>query len=298
MKTTLTLLLLTILIAEATAQNCTPDFNYTIGSNNVVTFNDGTSFNCSPNSTVYYTFDFDDASSGNLNFGNIFGGLTHFFKSPGVYDVCYWANSGNGEQNCICHDSICHQVTITNTGSNCEANYCYTATDLGGYMEVAFSNLSVADDSIVDVYWDYGDGIQSIEYERIHTYFTVPSNADFLCNLYIQTANGCQSVALDTIKLGTHCTSISTEAIETELSSAEIEIFPTLISSTATISINQVEENMSFQLIDLLGRSVAQIPLTSTKTQFERNEAMIAGTYVYRVLMGYNTIKTGKLILE
>lgn len=296
MKNFYPLLLLVLLTSPTFSQNCTADFTYTIGNNNVVTFNNTTSFNCSPNSSVYYGFNFDDTASGNFNFGNIFGGSTHFFKSPGVYDVCYYANSSTGEQNCICHDSICQQITITSTGSNCQANYCYNAIDAGGYMSVSFSNFSTADDSIVDVYWDYGDGIQSIEYNPDHIYFTLPSSVDFICNLYIETANGCQSVVTDTIKLGNHCTqSVTSVSI---VDAPSIKVFPTVISSQFTIQVSEIKENMSFQLFDILGRPVTQVALNSTQTEIKRHNTMASGNYIYRILSGDAVVKTGKLVLE
>jgi len=109
---------------------------------------------------------------------------------------------------CTCTDTMCVPIVISDTGSNCQASFCYTASiDTSGMMYAVFYNTSTADDAITGVYWDYNDGLEDTTYTEVEHYWIVPV-PNQLTKLYIQTANGCQSYFVDTIIIGNSCDSV------------------------------------------------------------------------------------------
>ncbi|MBW8051558.1 MAG: T9SS type A sorting domain-containing protein, partial [Cytophagales bacterium] len=194
-------------------------------------------------------------------------------------------------------DTICKQITITDTGSNCQADYCYTATDTSGTLEVTFYNISTSDDSITNVYWDFNDGTQSIQYTDVQHIFPTPG-PNHITYLYIQTASGCQSVYVDTIQVGTNCDSVPTGTTNSQYESKDltIKIHPTIIHSTATVKTNLTERQIEIRIYDLTGRQVRLIELNNNRT-FDRNQ-LKQGIYIYKVTVDNKIIQTGKLIYD
>ena len=193
---------LIIISSDQFFAQCPVDFNYTVDSNNYITITDTVNGNfgfCG----CCITFNYGDSASGVLNNSPIFG-LNHFYQYPGTYTVCQIPGF------CSCPnpaDTICKQITITDTGSYCQASYCYTATDTSGFLDVTFYNVSTSDDSITNVYWDFNDGSLSIQYTDVQHIFTTPV-PNQITYLYIQTLSGCQSVFIDTIQVGSNCDTV------------------------------------------------------------------------------------------
>ena len=286
-------------ICQLSGQVCSVDFVYMIGTNNYTSFNDTlTTSSCSSWSGCCLSFDYGDSTSGNLNSSgwNPFG-WNHFYKYPGVYNACITMAYTDGG-GCTCIDSTCKPITIADTGSTCQADYCYTAIiDTNGLLRVDFINTSTSDDSITNVYWDFNDGFQSTNYHYLDYYFVIPV-PDQLTYLYIQTASGCQSFIVDTIVVGTTCdsvTGINEQVIERI--AFYLSVYPTIIESTAIIEVNEAEKSAIFYLHDLYGRNLRRIVLNQCKTALDPR-ALASGLYLYTVIVDGLNVKTGKLLIQ
>ncbi len=298
MKKTFLLGLLIGIVNIAFTQPCNVDFNFTVNSNNFVTFTNNSSSPCQSPPIGWGLFlDYGDTISGEFNtWGgeyNTWGFDGHFYKYPGVYSVCgiAWMNDGI----CVCEDSVCHQITISDTGSYCQASYCYNATvDTSGYLHVEFYNTSQSYDSITNVFWVFNDGTESQNFNTEHNFF-YPVTYDQLTYLYIQTQNGCQSVIVDTLTLGLHCDSVI--GVKEIVSKTLVNVYPTIVQSKVTIETSNFSENMVFELFNLEGKKLRSVKINSKKIYFEKNN-LESGVYVYKVFNEYSVFKTGRLIFQ
>lgn len=162
-------------------------------------------------------------------------------------------------------------------------------------MGVLFENTSTAADSITDVYWDFYDGVMSIQYTNVpHTYaIPVPNQITYL---FIQTASGCQSVFVDTIQTGTNCDTLTGITTPSNNSNAILKINPTIIHSIATVKTNLKGEQITIDIYDLTGKHIQQIELNHERT-FDRNQ-LKQGIYIYKATIDKKIITTGKLICD
>lgn len=293
MKYVTILCLMTLFVSKSFGQLCTAEFNYTIGNNNVVSFSDSSTNNCQSFGPVCcYSFSFGDTASGALNTFSPFGG--HFYEYPGTYYPCEFLSYQS--PSCSCSDSVCHPINITDTGSFCQANYCYTAVDSMGMLFVTLINISTADDSIENVYWVFNDGTESIQYTNVPHFYAQPV-PDQLTYLYIQTASGCQSVILDTIIVGTTCDTALLGVFNPISNLTDfLTIYPTVVNSTATISTNITGRQIMLHLYDILGKQVCEFDITNNRTLDRSN--IQTGMYFYRATVDNRTVKTGKLIFD
>lgn len=284
-----------LLIGQLLGQVCNADFGYIINSNNFVTFTDSSTSSCPTWSGCCLSFNYGDTSTGQLNNWCPWG-FNHFYKNPGTYTVC--ETLSYQYDTCSCFDTTCKQIVIADTGSNCQADYCYTAIDTLGMLKVILINTSTSDDSITDVYWDFNDGNESTQYTNVQHYYTIPV-PNQLTYLYIQTENGCQSVIVDTIQVGSNCDTVPEGIINQTLNSNDFsfKIYPTIIQSTATIESNILGEKITLKIFDLLGREVRHIDISTGKSQFERKQIK-SGLYFYMVSVNNKIIKTGKLLFD
>lgn len=102
-----------------------------------------------------------------------------------------------------------------------------------------------------------------------------------------------------TIGAGAYPTTLCSSSGETEQENKiEINIFPNPFSTTATIQINNPQnEEYTFVLYDVFGREAKRITISGNTAEIERDN-LPAGIYLYRLLSGQNAPTTGKIIIE
>ncbi len=265
-------------------QDCNANFGFTIGANNVVTMIDSST---SPCTFLYSRYNYGDPQSGNLNVKGYPGlGPKHFYKNAGTYTICQYVSNGNLCN--PCSDTLCKQITLPDTGSNCHAEYSYTNN---GNL-YSFTNSSTADDSIASVYWDLGDGTMSNVYNPSHT-FTFPYPANYIVCLYIQTSNGCQSSICDTIM-------VTPSGINEYVNNKSLTISPNPFSTQTILQTDKILKRATLAVYDVYGQQVKQIsPITigAGQTITLQRENLPGGLYFIRLTQDNKTLSVNKLII-
>ncbi|RYE01557.1 MAG: T9SS type A sorting domain-containing protein [Sphingobacteriales bacterium] len=96
-------------------------------------------------------------------------------------------------------------------GPDCQARFCYTATDSAGLMVVRFYNQSAAHvygDSIIHSYLSFGDGNQTSNWTSapLTYYYSIPGT--FAPVARIETRAGCTSTFSMTLQPGSTCATV------------------------------------------------------------------------------------------
>ena len=77
-----------------------------------------------------------------------------------------------------------------------------------------------------------------------------------------------------------------------------VKVFPNPFTETTHIAVHGVNESFSFELLDITGRTLKQIP-SITASEFDiRRDNLTAGVYLYRVFIGANQLACGKLVVQ
>jgi PKD repeat protein len=186
-----TLLIHLLLINSDLLAQCSAGFNYS-SNNTSVAFTSSASGNFN-----FITYDYGDGNS-DVGINN----PTHVYAEEGVYVVCQLIQDLNGG----CFDAFCDTVFTENGTCSAYMNWFNTG------LTVDFFNGSLGDyDS---VYWSFGDGNASIDFNPIHTYASAG-----VYNVCLQIYSGgglcdsiCEPVTLDTVA-GGGCTPDFTASI-------------------------------------------------------------------------------------
>jgi len=128
-----------------------------------------------------YLWDFDDGATSTLMID------AHTFENPGRYKVRLTVTDALGEQGIA-------SLTVRAQGGGAVAVISADVTSGPAPLTVQFdaTGSQVLDDTILDYFWDFGDGSESRQSQPWHTYF---NEGTFTVTLTIETAGG---VAADT----------------------------------------------------------------------------------------------------
>ena len=244
-----------------------------------------------------------DYGDGNTYIFSPTGTVYHVYATQGVYTVTLSIQTAG---NCTSTSSATlnmSQPTYSCVGS-CNASYCYSVVDSMGLHVATFYNTSTAgisSDSIVKSFWDFSDGapldsIHSVNSPVHHVYTSVGA---FDVHLSIRTANNCYSTANSNPVLVSNqpINTCITTRIQEVNNSTFIEVYPTLIRTTATITYNNSSGTATLLLYDVAGRKVKEQRLNSGRSTLNRN-GLRSGIYFYAIVVKDKLVKKGKLIFD
>ena len=136
-----------------------------------------------------YAWDFADST------GSDRVEVTHVFQNPGRYVVRLWVTDEAGDQGAA-------SIEIRAAGTGAVAVIGADPTSGTAPLVVQFDGTSsqVPDDTVLDYYWDFGDGSQSRDAQPVHVF---NSNGAYTVTLRIVTAGGLEASTFTTITAGT-----------------------------------------------------------------------------------------------
>lgn len=131
--------------------SCSADFTSTSPGGNTAIFTNTST------GTTYYSWDFGDGGTSNTV------NPSHVYAVSGTYTVCLTATYNDSIT--FCMDSICYNVTVTDSagGSSCDADFTFTTSG----NSANFTNTSTG---TTDYVWNFGDGNTSSSANPSHTY--------------------------------------------------------------------------------------------------------------------------------
>lgn len=189
MKKSVTLLMMTAIVAVMYGQNCQPSFTYQSNFlTGEVTFNGYVNSNDSAIHPVDYAWSFGDGASGT---GQL---VTHTYNpAGGYYLVCLTINTANG-----CTGTYCDSVGFSQN-SNCFANFSYLIDSVTQNSETySFYGGGTPDngETITQYNWTISNGYTHTGQNFQWTFTT--SGYYTIC-LYITTSSGCTNHYCQTI---------------------------------------------------------------------------------------------------
>ena len=283
MKKNFLILIFSFTSAVIHGQTCTANFGFSVDTNNVVTMIDSSSSTC----VLYIRYNYGDPLSGNLNsMGFPNSGFKHFYKNAGTYTICQYVFTGTSCST-SCYDTICKQITLPDSGSNCQAVYTYTSNGtINGY---SFTNSSFSEDSISTVFWNFNDGSGSPLYSPNHIF---PTTMNYTVCLYIQTNSGCQSSTCDTLQ-------VNTVGVNKDLQNVSFNIFPNPFAFQTTISFHKGAKNTTIKIRDILGKEIKSVAIPNGTKEFVfKKENLVNGIYFYNIISDSQNVASGKLVIQ
>ncbi len=175
------LVALTMLVAQQGKSICDTDFQYTLGGCPNVSFFDLSIAVPVPN--IAWNWDFGDGTTSAMQ------NPTHTYTANGTYIVCLTTITAD-----FCTDVHCDTIVI-----NCmQQPACGAGFDSFGSVcpSYTFNDTSWATGTIINWFWDFGDGTTSTLQNPAHTY---AANGSYLACLTITTSDNCTSTRCDTI---------------------------------------------------------------------------------------------------
>lgn len=275
------------------------DFNYTV-NNNLVTFIDTIGCSCSGISYTRTYYNFGDTASGTFNHALINGAnhiVHHYFNNPGVYLVCAYSYV-HGDNNCICEDTICKQVTITTTGVNCNANFCYTSVldsnnnNNNNNIVINFFNYSTSDDSIVSFAWGGCGGFWTNWSPIIQMPYGCIGHP---VSLSISTQNGCKSSYEESIIIGSTCDSVYVTP-NGDHKKYNIELLYLMDNSCFKILNTSEIKEFSVYIYDILGKLVIEKQIKYGDEEFY-NLNLQTGIYLYKIIANKRLLKANRIFV-
>lgn len=126
---------------------------------------------------IAWNWNFDDPTSGTLNFSNS-QNPSHQFSTPGFYNVELTVTGYNG-----CTDIITHQVLV-----NALPVVEFEAPDVCDGERMSFTDQSTANSGITSWLWDFGTGATATTQ---NTGYTFPGPGTYNVTLTVTDGNGC-----------------------------------------------------------------------------------------------------------
>lgn len=181
--------------ATSGTSGCQSAFAYfTSPSTPIINFSDSTTVSSVPTGgSVSYGWSFGD---GNMSTSR---STSHTYTTPGTYQVCHWVNVKNAQGTIVCADTLCKNVTYSNSGG-CQADFRYTnnpsSPALFNFMDSSIVS-SVPIGGRVRYGWNFGDGTSDTNQSANHTYTT--SGTYQVCHWVNVFNSGGSLVCLDTV---------------------------------------------------------------------------------------------------
>ncbi len=150
------------LIYQVMVEECNCDeFNasFTLNGGNPVNF---TETSTGPGSSVSWFWEFGDGTTSNLQ------NPTHTYPGSGSYQVCLTVIRKVGNQTCC--KRICKSVQVQGGGGDPDRMTGFINQGMDIPRAVQFHDVSLANGTIKDYHWDFGDGTSSGQANPAHVY--------------------------------------------------------------------------------------------------------------------------------
>ncbi|MDG1331415.1 MAG: PKD domain-containing protein [Crocinitomicaceae bacterium] len=248
--------------------SCNADFTWSVSGNTVFFSNTSTG----TNSNDWW---FDDGTSSSAT------NPTHTFATSGTYTVClysYYLDSVGG----FCDDSVCYDITVFDStgGSSCNADFTWSVSG----NTVQFTNTSSGTNNHD---WWFDDGTSSTDTNPAHTYAAPGTYTICLYSYYLDSIGGfCDdSVCYDV----TVFDSLDSTAGTAVLSFNEFQLYPNPTNSVINIQFDQLASNSHALIVDMLGREMIEVDLTTQVTEVQVAQ-LPKGIYLVQLFDANNRI--------
>ncbi len=264
------IILLSIITLTAFISNaqCSADFTWSVSGNTV-------QLNNTSSGTNHYSWSFGDGGSSSAT------NPTYTYSTAGTYWVCLYSYYNDSLQT-TCADSTCYQITVQDTtiGNPCNADFTWTIFG----NTVTFNNTSTGT-NMND--WSFGDGGSSSATNPTYTYST--AGTYWVC-LYSYYNDSLQTTCDDSVCYQvTVFDSLDSTASALALSLSEFQLYPNPTNSVLNIRFDQLPNNSSANIIDMLGREMAKVDLTTQITEVPVAD-FPKGVYIVQLLDANNQL--------
>lgn len=247
-----------------------------------------------------YFWDFGDGSN-----SSTVGSTTHYYSSPGTYNVCLTVyETGGSFDSC----QYCSYVTIGGAIGGCDPTFT-VIQDSTNVLNYFVYNNSTSSSSTMTYFWDFGDGSSSTLQYPSHTY---PSTGPYyLCLTVTETAPAltCTATFCDSINAGHMSGNVTITVVNPSLTginentiNSSIENYPNPFSGSTTIRY-AVSKDAAVELnvVDLLGNKVAELE-SANKAAGEYSiiwnaDQVAEGMYLLQLKVN-NQVSTKKIVIN
>ena len=253
---------------------CVADFNYN-------TFGDTTEFvTTAINYTrlIYYFGDGDSSLQSNPKY---------IYTNSGSYSVTLIVF--NDSTNCT--DSTTKSIAVT-VSQSCVAKF-QIAIDTNQRNILFLVNISSSDNTH-EYYWDFGDGNSSTN--RLPTHQYAQNRAYNICLTVYDTVQNCTSTYCDSVGLDSNGNILKSAGFnlrvlngsfigieEQESFEHAVSVYPNPFNSQFTIEIDDITNEINFQIISLKGKLLEQGQIKTRTTKLELNSSP-PGIYFLKIM--------------
>ncbi|MCW3084880.1 MAG: hypothetical protein JWP12_2246 [Bacteroidetes bacterium] len=257
-------------------------------------------FNTTSGSGNYYTWDFGDGTNDYTT------SPTHLYTAPGTYTVCLQVASPSGG----CYDTVCKSVVITGTPASCLALF-NIGDDTTNADPNAFTVYNLSYGTTLSYSWNFGDGATSTQQNPTHVY---PGMGPYQICLTVDNGSGCIQTYCDSImsvdslsrsnSLSFTVVDVPGSSLTTGISEQEskvgVNVYPNPFSDNTTFVIQstKLNETYSFEMTDVLGKTVQSVKGISGKQFTVSRNDLQSGIYFYKIYSSGKNIGVGKLIIK
>ena len=232
------------------SSSCNADFTWSVSGNTVFLTNTSTGTNAND-------WSFGDGGSSSAT------NPTYTYGSAGTYTIClysYYIDSIGG----FCDDSTCYQVTVQDStggggGSSCNADFTWSVSG----NTVQFTNTSTGT-NMND--WSFDDGGSSTSTNPSHTY----APGTYSVCLYSYYSDSMMTTCADSVCYQISVSdSLDSTASATTISLSGFHLFPNPTNSVLNIQFDQLPSNSHALIVDMLGREMVEVDLTTQITEVQ-----------------------------
>jgi PKD repeat protein len=280
----------TILINGNNNRKCKAEFRYS-ASKNTVSFTNASTNTQGSKSGMAYSWSFGDGKSSNTK------SPSHTYSKDGIYNVCLSLYDSAGR----CQSSYCDSVEIK---GSC---YSYFEVVLDSSTKYRLKLINKASKKSTHFYrWTFGDGNTSTSRNPSHTYQSFGWYE--VCLKVMDTSLKCITTYCDSIGMDSTGKMLKNGAFEIVISDdgklnvsdnekLDFSIYPNPVRDVLTLNLAYTKPGHShYQMIDLLGRVVAESEIISLKSEISVRD-LTPGIYWVRVIQG-QTVSVKKIIVN
>jgi PKD repeat protein len=253
-------------------------------------------FNSSSGPSLYNLWDFGDGVTSTAP------APTHTYYTPGTYTVCLSAVST------VCGaDTVCH-VVVPDVPASCLALFNIGDDTVSSNPDDHYIyNLSYG--SSLTYLWSFGDGTNSTLATPSHIY---SGAGPYTLCLTVDNGAGCTQTYCDTlfsadslnragnISFVTYDVAPPSDITTSLASSAKpaLKVYPQPASSSLTIELGISRKDLSFEIIDVLGKVVLREDNLAGEIFNLSLDGLASGLYMYRLKGGEVILAADKLIIR
>ncbi|MAX79446.1 MAG: hypothetical protein CL843_04625 [Crocinitomicaceae bacterium] len=230
---------------------------------------------------------------------------THYYSSPGTYEVCLTVTAVNFETGECCIDTYCSKVEINCEPGSCTIEHYFKWTESCNACEIQFDGIiGYTNRNITAWFWDFGDGTTGTGEDPVHTF---PGSGSYEVCVTVVGYNEdecCVETYCEEIQIECEKSSAKTSSAKIIVDhEANLAVYPNPLQDNTTISYEiSGDSKVSIFIHDLQGREIAR--LVDNQMQ-DAGKYMIdvdasdlgSGIYLCTLRAG-STTKVEKLIIQ